>query len=145
MRKAISIASHVFIVLCAIMTVAYNIFRFIEEVKRPGKSFVDILLILLFAVYTVLLLRVEFEMFINAGNLAYNVGRAKISHVLLNVLVLICGLFFIFPPVASTIYRLVTSTEIVWGIWLPFALLGDLILYKVFRWLSFLTSVSEEK
>ena len=145
MRKTISIASHVAIVLFVAATAVYGVYRFIEEVKRPEKSFLDVLAIVLFVAYIAAIMRVDFEMFINAGSLAYGVGRSKPSRVVTGIIVLACGLFFVLPPVVALVYRVFTGTDIMFGWWLPFALLGDLVIYVIFRWIRFLSSVSEEK
>ena len=143
MRNALSISAHVFFILIAVSTAIYNVYRFVESVKLPDKTFWGVASLVLFVIYTAAVLRIDFYLFLNAGSLAYGVGREKKSHVVLSVLVLISGLFFVIPPVISLVYFVISGGDLVWGRWLPFALLADLAVYLVTHWIRFLSSVSE--
>ena len=144
MRRTLSIISHILIVAFTIMTVIYNVYLFIEKIKAPDKTFFDVLAFVLLVLYSAAALRVGFEMFLNAGSLAYSVGRGKRSRVFLRFFAAVTGYQFILPHAVALVYLIFTGAPMIVGTWLCYALLGDFALYYVFRWLSFLTGVSEK-
>ena len=144
MRRTLSVISHFLVVLFTIMTVIYNVYLFIEKIKTPEKTFFDVIALVMLVAYSAAVLRVGFEMFINAGSMAYSVGRSKVSHVLLRSFAMVTGYLFIAPHAVALAYLIFAGTPRSVGTWLCFALLGDFALYYVFRWLSFLTDVSEK-
>ena len=144
MRRAISIASHIAFVLFAAATAIYGVIRFIDEIRRPGKTAWDIVALVLFLLYAAAVLRVDFYMFLNAGSLAYGIGRSKKSRVVLSIIVFVSGVVFVIPPVVAIICRMFTGTDPAFGRWVHFAVLGDFVIYVFVRWIRFLTSVSEE-
>ena len=143
MRKVLSIISHVLVAILAVATVIYNIYLFIEGVKTPDKKFFDVLALVLLVLYTAATLHVGFEMFLNAGSLAYGVGRAKKSHVVLRIFATVTGYLFIIPHAVALALLIFSGAAVSFRSWVYFALIGDLAVYYVFRWLSFLTGVSE--
>jgi len=143
MRKTLSIISHILIVILTVATVIYNIYLFIEKVKAPDKTFFDVLALVLLVLYSAAALRVGFEMFINAGSLAYGVGFAKKSHVILRIFATVTGYLFLIPHAVALSFLVFAGAAIHFRSWVYFALIGDLAVYYVFRWLSFLTDVSE--
>lgn len=143
MRRTLSVISHFLVVLFTIMTVIYNVYLFIEKIKTPEKTFFDVIALVMLVAYSAAVLRVGFEMFINAGSMAYSVGRAKVSHVLLRSFAMVTGYLFIAPHAVALAYLIFAGAPRSAGTWLCFALLGDFALYYIFRWLSFLTGVSE--
>ena len=145
MRRTLSVISHVLVALVAALTTVYNVYRFIDGIKHAEATFSDVSKIVLFAVYAAAMFHVEFEMFLHAGSLAYGVGRAKTSRTVMSFILLASELFFIFPPVASIAYFTFTWKTIAFGMWLPYALLGDFVIYVFFRWLKFLSAVSEKR
>lgn len=145
MRKTLSIISHILIVILTVATVIYNIYLFIEKVKAPDKTFFDVLALVLLVLYSAAALRVGFEMFINAGSLAYGVGFAKKSHVILRFFAAVTGYLFLVPHAVALTSLIFTGEAANIGTAVYYVLIGDLIVYYIFRWLSFLTSVSEGK
>ena len=143
MRKILSVLSHVLVAILAIMTVIYNIYLFIEGVKAPDKKFFDVLVLVLLVLFTAAALHVGFEMFINAGSLAYGVGRAKKSHVVLRIFATVTGYLFLIPHAVALALLVFAGMAVSLRSWVYFALIGDLVVYYVFRWLTFLTGVSE--
>lgn len=145
MRRTLSVISHVLVALVAAVTTVYNVYRFVDGIKHAEATFSGVIKIVLFAVYAAAMFHVEFEMFLNAGSLAYGVGRVKTSRTVMNFILLASELFFIFPPVASIAYFTFTGETIAFGTWLPYTLLGDFVIYVFFRWLKFLSAVSEKR
>ena len=144
MRRTFSIISHVLIAMVAVSTAVYNVYRFVDGIKRADGTFWGVMSLILFAAYTAALFHVEFEMFLNAGAFAYGVGRVKKGRMVMNVILLITELFFIFPIVASVACFIFSGETIAFGTWLPYALLGDFVIYVLLRWLKVLSGVSEK-
>lgn len=144
MRRTLSIISHILIVAFTIMTVIYNVYLFIEKIKAPDKTFFDVLALVLLVLYSAAALRVGFEMFLNAGSLAYSVGRGKRSRVFLRFFAAVTGYQFILPHAVALASLIFTGTAANIGTAVYYALIGDLIVYYIFRGLCFLTSVSEK-
>ena len=144
MRRTFSIISHILIAIVAVMTAVYNVYRFVDGISHADGSFLGVLSLVLFAAYTAALFHMEFEMFLNAGAFAYGVGRVNPSRTVMNVVILAIELFFLFPVVASVAYFIFTGEAIAFGRWLPYALLGDFVIYVFLRWLKFLSGVSEK-
>lgn len=145
MRKTLSVISHILVVIFSIMTLIYNVYLFIEKIKTPEKTFFDVLALVMLVAYSAAVMRVGFEMFLNAGSLAYSVGRGKRSRVFLRFFAAVTGYQFILPHAVALASLIFTGTAANIGTAVYYALLGDFALYYVFRWLSFLTDVSEKK
>lgn len=144
MRKTLSVISHILVVIFSIMTVIYNVYLFIEKIKTPEKTFFDVLALVMLVAYSAAVMRVGFELFLNAGSMAYSVGRAMVSHAILRSVATVTGYLFIIPHAVALVYLICAGAPMSVGTWLCYALLGDFALYYVFRWLSFLTDVSEK-
>lgn len=145
MRKALSVISHILVVFFAVATVVYNVLYIVDLAGRTGKTSFDLLVLALLVLYSLAVLRVGFEMFIAAGALAYGVGRVKKSHVILRAAATVTGYFFIVPHAAALVYYIFGGAFMKTDARLYFAPAADLAVYYIFRWLSFLSSVSEEK
>lgn len=143
MRRALSVISHFLVVLFTIMTVIYNVYLFIEKIKTPEKTFFDVIALVMLVAYSAAVLRVGFEMFINAGSMAYSVGRAKVSHVLLRSFAMVTGYLFIAPHAVALASIIFNGTAANIGTAVYYVLIGDFVVYYIFRWLTFLTGVSE--
>lgn len=143
MRKILAIISRFLVALLALMTVIYNVYLFIEKVKAPDKTFFDVLALVLLVLYSAAALRVGFEMFINAGSLAYSVGRDKRSRVFLRFFATVTGYYFIIPHAVALASNIFNGTAANIGTAVYYVLIGDLVVYYIFRWLTFLTDVSE--
>ena len=144
MRRALSIISHILVVIFSLATVIYNIYLFIEKINAPEKTFFDVLALVMLVAYSAAVMRVGFELFLNAGSMAYSVGRSKVSHAILRSVATVTGYLFIVPHAAALVYLIFTGAPMIVGTWLCYALLGDFAVYYVFRWLGFLTDVSEK-
>ena len=145
MRKALSVISHILVVFFALTTVVYNVFLIVDLAGRAEKTTLDLLVIVLLVLYSLAVLRVGFEMFIAAGALAYGVGRVKKSHVILRAAATATGYFFIVPHAVALFVFAFSGAYVYFGSSFCCALAADLAVYYIFRWLSFLASVSEVK
>ena len=110
MRKTLSVISHILVVIFSIMTLIYNVYLFIEKIKTPEKTFFDVLALVMLVAYSAAVMRVGFELFLNAGSMAYSVGRGKRSRVFLRFFAAVTGYQFILPHAVALASLIFTGT-----------------------------------